>query len=219
MARRRAFDLTAGTLGCLLAAPVILLLATISLIMFRAWPFFVQWRVGYQGRPFRFVKIRSLSRHAPASADKYALAKVDVSRWGRFLRRTHLDELPQLFLVITGRMSLVGPRPEMPELISRYDPSFVKERTSVRPGCTGLWQVSVDAGSLIAEAPQYDEYYVSHGSTSLDVWILWRTVVCFFGGRTIGLVDVPGFHRHRRLAAITSMPGEPAESGALEVSA
>jgi hypothetical protein len=102
---------------------------------------------------------------------------VTRTRFGRFIRATHLDELPQLFLVVSGRMSLVGPRPEMEAVAATFDPEFMEERMRIRPGCTGLWQVSKAADHLIGEAPEYDCYYVHNNCIRLDLWILWRTAI------------------------------------------
>lgn len=190
---RRTFDLTVALVLAVLTFPVLAMLAVGSAFSFRAWPFFLQRRVGREGKMFRFVKIRSLPPESPMYADKYQLRQIDTTRFGRFLRRSHLDELPQLWLVIAGRMSLVGPRPEMAVLSDAFSPSFVSIRTSIRPGCTGLWQVSPDAASLIGETPEYDEFYVRYRTLRLDLWILWRTVVQVFAHRSTPLDAVPGW--------------------------
>jgi hypothetical protein len=130
--------------------------------------------------------------HPGGAPDKYALRDVRVPAFGRFLRRTHLDELPQLLLVPLGTMSLVGPRPEMPSVMARYPAGFVTERTSVRPGCTCLWQLSRSADGLIYEAPEYDRAYLHHGGPLLDAWILYRTARAFLPkASTIELGDLP----------------------------
>lgn len=91
-----------------------------------------------------------------------------------------------------GRLSLVGPRPEMPNLHERMAQRFAEVRTSVKPGCTGLWQVGADAGRLILETPQYDLFYLAHANLRLDVWILWRTALLVSGvGRPVELDAVP----------------------------
>jgi nucleoside-diphosphate-sugar epimerase/lipopolysaccharide/colanic/teichoic acid biosynthesis glycosyltransferase len=192
--------------------PFVLALAIASTIAFRAWPFFVQERVGYRGRTFLFIKIRSLPKNTATAVPKYELNADDAGRFGRFLRRTHLDELPQLWLVVTGSMRLVGPRPEMPELASALDPEFAQVRTSVAPGCTGLWQLSAAAEHLIGEAPEYDVFYVEHASTRLDLWVLWRTFVMFVRPSTrITLADVPGAARTRADEPVTeiTLPADP----------
>jgi nucleoside-diphosphate-sugar epimerase/lipopolysaccharide/colanic/teichoic acid biosynthesis glycosyltransferase len=174
--------------------PVVLILAIGSAIAFRAWPFFVQERVGYRGRSFLFIKIRSLPKSTARSVPKYELTPTEAGRYGHFLRRSHLDELPQLWLVVTGSMRMVGPRPEMPELAAALDEQFAQTRTSVMPGCTGLWQLSAAADHLIGESPEYDCFYVEHASTRLDLWILWRTIVMFVRpSARITLADVERF--------------------------
>ncbi|MBW3614211.1 MAG: sugar transferase, partial [Actinobacteria bacterium] len=85
------------------------------------------------------------------------------------------DELPQLLLVPIGRMSLVGPRPEMPFLHDAMPAPFARLRTEVRPGCAGLWQIGHQCSGLIVEAPEYDLYYVDNWSPVMDLVILWRT--------------------------------------------
>jgi lipopolysaccharide/colanic/teichoic acid biosynthesis glycosyltransferase len=193
----RCFDLAAGIPLALIATPLIVVLALASWWSFRAWPIFTQRRVGYRGREFTFIKIRSLPTSTSLTADKYALAGVRNTRFGSFIRGLHLDELPQLWLVVTGRMSLVGPRPEMPWLIDRLDPTFQRERTSVKPGCTGLWQLSEDAAKLIGEAPAYDLFYVRNRSVRLDAWVLWRTVTRWCGRRPLDLSELRSFERVR----------------------
>lgn len=190
---KRLVDLVAGTVLGILAVPVLAVLVPAVMVSLRTWrPLFVQDRVGRGGRLFKIVKLRTLPASVAADADKYSLTALRLTGLGRFLRATHLDELPQLFLVLLGRMSLVGPRPEMPRLAAGFDPSFAAERSRVRPGCTGLWQVSEDAGKLIAEVPQYDRFYLRYRSARLDAWILLRTVlVVVSGARRARLADVP----------------------------
>lgn len=160
-----------------------MILAVGAACSLRAWPFFVQKRVGRRGRVFRIVKIRTLPPSTPAYADKYEISTVRVPWFCATLRHLHLDELPQLYLVPAGRMSLVGPRPEMPGLHSQFEPRFASLRTSVRPGCTGLWQLSEDTTTLIRETPLYDQVYLAGASVRLDLWVLWRTalMVCRIG--------------------------------------
>ena len=188
---KRGVDVVAGTLLAVAAIPVIAVAAAATAVVLRTWPFFVQHRIGHHGRHFRFIKIRTLPRTAPRYADKYALQRVKTPKFSQFLRRTKIDELPQLFLVPVGRMSLVGPRPEMPTLHQRLDPHFAASRTSVRPGCTGIWQISDRADVLIGESPEYDEFYIRNACLRLDLWLLGRTVRRFVGGRRVNLGAVP----------------------------
>lgn len=134
---------------------------------------------------FSFIKIRSLPPDTHHAVHKYDLADVTNTRWGRLLRRYHLDELPQLWLAVTGTMSLIGPRPEMPSLAEHFDEEFANERTSMRPGCTGLWQVSTSSCRLIGEAPEFDLHYVGNWTFRMDLWLLAWTVVETFGGSAI----------------------------------
>jgi lipopolysaccharide/colanic/teichoic acid biosynthesis glycosyltransferase len=191
-AGKRAIDLVVGIPLALLALPLILVLGVGSAVTLRAWPLFVQRRVGKRGREFPFVKLRTLPPTAPTAVDKYHLDGVRIPAFCRFLRHRHLDELPQLLLVPIGWMSLVGPRPEMPAVLARYPAEFASARSCVRPGCTGLWQVSTSVSMLICEAPEYDLAYVSRGSVRLDIWILARTFrVCLPRARYIEMRDIP----------------------------
>ena len=175
MIKRLMDAVVAGTLLAL-CLPVLVVLLIGSAVSLRAFPIFTQTRIGLDGKPFRFLKVRTLFPSTPAYTDKYALASVPIPRFCQIVRRLHLDELPQLLLVITGRMSLVGPRPEMPSFHDAMSTDFARTRTSIRPGCTGLWQISQAKERLIAEHPEFDEYYVTHRSLRLDLWIMYRTL-------------------------------------------
>jgi lipopolysaccharide/colanic/teichoic acid biosynthesis glycosyltransferase len=182
---KRLVDLLLGSLLAVVTSPVVLALCIGSAISYRAWPLFTQPRLGREGVPFTFVKIRSLPPTTPADIDKYALEDSLNTRFGRFVRKHHLDELPQLWLVVTGKMSLVGPRPEMPDLSATFDPEFVEERLTVRPGCTGLWQVSTAAEGLIGEATEFDLHYVRNWTLRLDLWLLVMTLLETLGGSAV----------------------------------
>jgi lipopolysaccharide/colanic/teichoic acid biosynthesis glycosyltransferase len=180
---RRAFDFSVALILLLIALPTILVLSLGVAISLRAWPFFSQTRVGRDGEPFRFLKLRTLPPSAPRYASKYDIQDIRAPWLCRLLRALHLDELPQLFLVLSGKMSLVGPRPEMPVVFETYPKQFAQSRVAVRPGCTGLWQVSTACDQMIAEHPEFDEFYVRNRSLRLDLWIIVRTVTTSFTGR------------------------------------
>jgi len=182
---KRAFDLSVAAVLSVLTLPIVLGLALVSAVVFRAWPFFVQERLGRGGGTYRFIKVRSLPASTPAYADKFTLRALPSSRWGSLLRKTHLDELPQLWLVVAGRMSLVGPRPEMAAVAEAFDPAFVAARSSVRPGCTGPWQVSTSSHRLIGDDTRFDLLYLDEASLRLDLKVLWWTVAQLFGARPI----------------------------------
>ena len=189
---KRSIDLVAASVLCFLSLIVAVVLMAGSMISFRANPLFVQTRVGRHRKHFRVIKIRSLPTATNAYTDKYSLRGEPTTAFGTFIRATHLDEIPQLWLVLIGRMSLVGPRPEMAKLAESFVPHQAHARSPFRPGCTGLWQLSHHSGGLMSESPEYDLFYAEHQSALLDLWILWRTVKQIaFGGASISLADVP----------------------------
>ncbi|HEY2785847.1 MAG TPA: sugar transferase [Fimbriiglobus sp.] len=154
--------------------------------------FYTQTRLGLGGRPYKIIKLRSMYHNCELHSGITWAAKRDarVFRFGRFLRATHLDELPQLFNVLLGHMSIVGPRPERPEVIrakglERLVPGY-RERLHVRPGVTGLAQVQLPPDLDVASVRHkvvYDLYYVQHRDFWLDVRILLATVLKAAGVR------------------------------------
>lgn len=195
---KRMFDVLVASALLVLALPLTLVFALAVWVLLQAPPFFTQTRIGRDGQPFRFMKIRTLPLTAPAYADKYAIGEVRTPPFCRFLRSTHLDELPQLLLVLRGEMSLVGPRPEMPHLHEQFGASQRMARERLLPGCAGIWQASVDNDRLIFEAPEYDLFYADHASWRLDLWVLWRTAALMLGGRRVSIDDVPAWARSSR---------------------
>lgn len=144
---------------------------------------FSQERIGRNGRPFRMFKFRTM--YTDSSAYGYSPKVSDdprITRIGKLLRRTSLDELPQLFNVLRGNMSLVGPRPEMPFIVNQYSDRH-RQRLQVKPGITGLWQLSGDRAFLIHENIEYDLYYIQHRNFFMDLAILFHTA--FFAMRGI----------------------------------
>lgn len=197
-AGKRLLDVVLGSVLAVLALPLIALIAIGLLVSLRANPFFVQRRPGRDGRTFRIIKLRTLPPSTPHYASKHELKIEDMGLpWlCELLRRTHLDELPQLFLVPLGSMSLVGPRPRLPDTVEAVDFHFDSLRRAVRPGCTGLWQISSAADDVATGAPRFDLFYLRHASVRFDVWIMLRTIgtVLRFG-RPIEVDDVPAWIR------------------------
>jgi exopolysaccharide biosynthesis polyprenyl glycosylphosphotransferase len=187
---KRAFDVVAAGLMLLLAAPVIGVCALIVRLEGGPGVIFRQPRVGRHGVVFDCLKLRSLR---PAddleSATNWSVADdLRMSRVGRFLRRTSIDELPQLWNIIRGEMTLVGPRPERPHFVDKFSSEYDRyaHRHRVQAGLTGLAQVSGLRGDTsIADRARYDNYYIEHWSLWLDVKILIRTFaeVLFARGR------------------------------------
>jgi lipopolysaccharide/colanic/teichoic acid biosynthesis glycosyltransferase len=217
---KRLIDMSLGAVLALSTLPLVLILALAVALTLRAQPFFIQERIGRNERTYRIIKLRTLPPDTPQHADKYALRLVQTNRLCRMLPKFHLDELPQLFLVPLGRMSLVGPRPEMPILHRQTDRQHAKVRTTVRPGCTGLWQISPDSARLIREAPEYDLFYVYHRNVRLDFWILWRTLFSMLGiGQEARLQDIPTWARRWRAKGPEPLVIDLTQTGEQDVSA
>lgn len=213
----RALDLAVSSVLIVLTLPLLLFALLGSSLSLRAWPLFTQERVGRDGSLFRFVKVRTLPPDTPRYTDKHRLKGTEIPAFCAVLRRLHLDELPQLFLVLRGHMTLVGPRPEMAWLHEQMPPAFARARTAVRPGATGLWQVSEAAAGLIHEAPHYDLYYLAHRSPRLDLWVLLRTARKMLGlGGQVSLAAMPRWVTESGTGELRSLPaddGSTATSG------
>jgi len=184
---KRVLDLAlAGAIG-LACLPILLVLGV--LIRRDGGPaVFEQPRVGERGLPFTLYKLRSMRVDAAAAAQWASLDDPRITRIGQFLRKSHLDELPQLWNVLKGDMSLVGPRPEQPEFVDRLERSvpFYKRRHMVRPGITGWAQVRCGyAGSDVGSAWKlcHDLYYLKHRSMIFDTIILGETFRTLFSDR------------------------------------
>jgi lipopolysaccharide/colanic/teichoic acid biosynthesis glycosyltransferase len=136
-----------------------------------------QRRLGEGGRPFTIYKFRTMVADAEESGEAVWADAADprVTRVGRVLRRTHLDELPQLFNVLRGDMALVGPRPVLPWEVELYQPHH-RERFQVKPGITGLWQIRGRSRLSWLQALELDVEYARRRSMALDLWILVMTL-------------------------------------------
>jgi len=182
-ALKRLLDVVISALLLVLSLPLWLVATIIIRRETGASAIFRQTRVGLHGKPFVMLKFRTMK----PSADPYAPAPTSedderVTRFGRWLRRYSLDELPQLINVLRGEMSLVGPRPEMPFLVEQYRP-WQRRRLEVRPGLTGLWQILGRKDLPLTENIEYDFYYINHRSLLLDLAILLRTIPVVIAGR------------------------------------
>ena len=179
---KRIMDLSICALLGIMLLPF-MAIAAIAIKLDSSGPvFFKQKRVGKDGKLFNMYKFRSMHVNAP----KYAVNPDShddprITRVGRFLRKTSMDELPQILNVFRGEMSFVGPRPEMPFIVEQYD-DIHKERLNVLPGITGLWQLSGDRKKAIHENMEYDLFYVYNRSFFLDVTILIQTLIFAFRG-------------------------------------
>lgn len=194
---KRAFDIFASGIGLLVIVPFLLIIAVIVKWADGGPAFFVQHRVGRDGVLFPFYKFRSmvsnaeqiraeqLEAHAHDSGNTVMFKMQEdprITKPGKFLRRYSIDELPQLWNVFKGDMSLIGPRPALPSEVDLYDDD-ARRRLSVRPGITGLWQVSGRSDLSWDETVRLDLYYVDNWSFTQDLSILSRTVRAVLASR------------------------------------
>ncbi len=179
---KRIFDIACALVLIGITAPVMLVTALIIKLESRGPVFYRQERVGFNGRLFNVVKFRSMRTDAEKDGPQFAAAKDSrVTRVGGFIRKVRIDELPQLFSVLNGDMSLVGPRPERPFFVDQLtrEIPYYAVRQSVKPGVTGWAQVRYHYGASLedsAEKLQYDLYYVKNHSLFLDLVILFETI-------------------------------------------
>jgi lipopolysaccharide/colanic/teichoic acid biosynthesis glycosyltransferase len=179
---KRVIDLVLSAAVLVLAIPLLLLVAALIKVDSRGPVLIRQRRIGKNGTPFFMWKFRSMQ----AGVERYAhspVSEVDprLTRFGRSLRRLSIDELPQLFNVVTGDMSLVGPRPEMPFIVNKYT-AQERLRLNAIPGITGLWQISPARAMPIHANLEFDLFYIEHRSVFLDFAILLRTVTAVMRG-------------------------------------
>ena len=179
-------------LGLLISIPSLLLIIPICLIACifiviesSGNPIYIQERIGLNGQSFSIYKLRSMYQDAEKNGHKWA-SKNDtrITKVGRFIRKTRIDELPQIINVIKGEMSIIGPRPERPEFINEFlkdIPNF-NERLAVRPGITGWAQVNGGYELTPKDKLVYDLFYINHESIKLDFLILLKTIKVMFTG-------------------------------------
>lgn len=176
---KRALDLTVAVIGLTLCAPLFLLIILLIRLDSEGPAFFRQRRVGYLGRPFFMVKFRTMVAGSIVQLDgETHKPRRDprITRIGRFLRTTSLDELPQLINVLRGEMSLVGPRPELVEIVRANYMPWQYQRFLVPQGITGWWQVTGRGNKLCHQHTDDDLYYITHASFAFDLKILLMTV-------------------------------------------
>jgi exopolysaccharide biosynthesis polyprenyl glycosylphosphotransferase len=186
------FDRVVAALALLCLSPLIITIAALVRFTSKGPAFYKQVRVGKDGKTFRMVKFRSMHVGADAQVAELAahndmadgvLFKIRddprVTRVGRWLRKFSLDELPQLFNIVGGTMSLVGPRPPLPSEVALYE-GGVHRRLLVKPGLTGLWQVSGRSDLSWEESVRLDLHYVENWSLGLDLLLLLKTARAVF---------------------------------------
>jgi exopolysaccharide biosynthesis polyprenyl glycosylphosphotransferase len=190
---KRLIDIVVASLALVIGAPLWLLVALAIKLDSPGPVLFGQVRVGYRGEPFTFLKFRSMQVNASQmddalreQSDERTLLKdrgdPRVTRVGRFLRRTSIDEIPQLINILKGEMSLVGPRPLRPYEVIDFE-DWEKGRFEMRPGLTGLWQVRGRSDIQFDERILMDLYYIDNWSLRLDLQILIQTIPAVLAGR------------------------------------
>lgn len=184
---KRALDIVLGSVALLFALPVIAIAALAIVLVDRGAPFYSQERIGLNGRGFRMFKLRTMIEGAHEMRDDYLhlnelegpVFKIKndprLHPLGSFLRRTSIDELPNLFNVLRGEMSLVGPRPPLPSEVAHYTP-YAMRRLTVKPGITCLWQISGRCSVSFDEWMRLDNDYIDTWSPLGDLAILLKTI-------------------------------------------
>jgi lipopolysaccharide/colanic/teichoic acid biosynthesis glycosyltransferase len=191
---KRALDVVGAFIGLVIAAPIIAVAAILIKLDSEGAVFYRQVRLGLKQKPFVFYKLRSMHDGAHATRHKILhLNEVDgpvfkmtndprITRVGRFIRKTSIDELPQLINVLRGDMSLVGPRPPLAEEVAKYEP-WQRRRLDVKPGVSCLWQISGRSTLGFDEWMRLDMEYIRRMSFRLDLHILLRTIPAVLSGR------------------------------------
>jgi lipopolysaccharide/colanic/teichoic acid biosynthesis glycosyltransferase len=191
---KRALDIVGASVGLTISAPLLAASALAIRLEDRGPVFFRQERVGLDGRPFEVLKLRTMIVDAHTQGAGYAIDKGDsrITRAGNLLRRTSLDELPQLWNVLRGEMSLVGPRPTLSYQVEQYT-ERQRRRLEVRPGLTGWAQVNGRASLSWPERIELDVWYVEHRSLALDLRILLRTALVLLRPGVVYRSDTGGW--------------------------
>jgi lipopolysaccharide/colanic/teichoic acid biosynthesis glycosyltransferase len=192
---KRGLDLVIALAGSIVSAPVIAVLALAIRLESPGHPIYLQTRIGKDGEPFSIYKLRTMVRRAEFTGAGLAIQEGDdrITRVGSFLRRYSLDELPNLWNVLRGEMSIVGPRPTVPVQVQQYT-DRQRGRLAVKPGITGWAQVNGRAALPWPQRIELDLYYVEHGSLALDLMILARTVRMVLSGRGLYKGERGGWH-------------------------
>ena len=186
MSLQRTLDLAIAVPAAVLTAPLVAALAFAIRLESPGHPVYTQTRVGKDGELFSIYKLRTMVRGAEFTGAGLAIGEGDdrITRFGKFLRRYSLDELPNLWNVLRGEMSIVGPRPTLASQVEQYT-ERLRGRLAVKPGITGWAQVNGRASLPWSERIELDLWYVEHRSLALDLKILARTVKMVAGGEGI----------------------------------
>lgn len=189
---KRTIDVICSSIGIIVLLPLCFLVAVLIRLESKGNPIFSQERVGKHGKRFKMYKFRSMVSNAEELKDKLCdknemsgpMFKIKedprVTKVGKFIRKTSIDELPQLINVLKGEMSLVGPRPSLPKEVMKFE-GWMMERLSVKPGLTCYWQVSGRSDIGFEDWMRLDVKYVRDRNTWLDIWLVMKTFGVFLG--------------------------------------
>lgn len=180
---KRFFDVIVSLLGIIILSPVFLIVWILSKIFIGGKAIFAQYRPGKDGKIFKFYKFRSMTNKTDANGDLLPDAQ-RITKFGKIIRKLSVDELPQLFNILKGDMSLIGPRPRMVEECVFLDETQ-QDRFKVRPGITGWAQVNGRNSITFDKVVQYDKEYVAKISFWFDVKIFFKTIGCVFKRKNI----------------------------------
>jgi lipopolysaccharide/colanic/teichoic acid biosynthesis glycosyltransferase len=196
---RRAFDVVVAGTALVIAAPFLFLAVIAIRLESKGSPIYRQRRVGKDGAPFDVLKLRTMVTGAEHMGAGLAVSEGDtrITRVGRLLRRTSLDELPNLVNVLRGDMAIVGPRPTVPVQVDRYT-ERQRGRLAVKPGITGWAQVNGRTELHWDERIELDLWYIEHRSWRLDLQILSRTIRMVLGGEGLYRGETPAWRDHPR---------------------
>lgn len=191
---KRIIDIIGSIIGIVLVSPVLLVTAVLIKLESKGRIFFSQTRVGLHGKEFKIYKFRSMVDGAEALRKSIEhknemsgpMFKVRgdprITKIGRFIRKTSIDELPQLINVLKGEMSLVGPRPSLPSEVEKFE-SWMLKRLEVKPGITCYWQVSGRNNICFEDWMKLDIDYVNHRNMQLDIKLIFKTIILLFGDK------------------------------------
>jgi lipopolysaccharide/colanic/teichoic acid biosynthesis glycosyltransferase len=191
---RRAFDVIVAAAALAAASPLMLAAVLAIRLESRGSAIYRQRRVGHDGRPFDVIKLRTMVTGAEGMGAGLAISEGDtrITRVGRLLRRTSLDEVPNLVNVLRGDMSIIGPRPTVPVQVDRYT-ERQRGRLAMKPGITGWAQIHGRTELPWDERIELDLWYIEHRSWRLDLRILWRTARMVLGGQGLYRGEAPAW--------------------------
>ena len=183
LAIKRITDIALSSIFLLIAMPFFIIIPFLIKIDSQGKVFIIQKRIGFKGKEFYIYKFRTMKKYV----DLYKISPTNnfdsrITKFGRFLRRFSLDEIPQLYNVLKGEMSLVGPRPEMPFIVLKYSDNE-KKRLSVKPGLTGLWQIKARKDIPLYKNLDYDFEYINNQSVLFDLKIILKTIPALIKGK------------------------------------